>query len=96
MTERQKTPTNDEMRSAWLAYRLDHDRFGKEFYGHGAELNAEFDRYLVHRTGSPCVCESGEPCKFVEDPGDGHAETCWHCTFLDGEAPCPVEAEDAA
>lgn len=40
-----------------------------------------------------CVCESGQSCKFVEDPSDGDAETCWYCTFLDGEAPCPVEAE---
>lgn len=39
------TPTDEDMWKAWVAYRLDYDRFGREFYGQGAVLEAEFERY---------------------------------------------------
>jgi hypothetical protein len=40
-----------------------------------------------------CICAGSDRCKFVEDVAAGDVETCWYCTFLDGEAPCPVAAE---
>lgn len=42
-----------------------------------------------------CVCGGADRCLFVENVADGDVHTCWYCTFLDCEAPCPVEAEDA-
>lgn len=40
-----------------------------------------------------CVCGGADRCLFVENVADGDVHTCWYCTFLDGEAPCPVESE---
>lgn len=36
-----------------------------------------------------CRC-SRVICYGVEEVADGTAETCWYCTFLDGETPCPT------
>lgn len=55
MTEQDYTPTELDMRAAWKAFRLEYGRFGRRFYGRGAEINAEFDRYLASRTERPAL-----------------------------------------
>ncbi|TCK65828.1 hypothetical protein EDF27_0571 [Curtobacterium sp. PhB136] len=36
-----------------------------------------------------CGCSDAQ-CAGVEAVADGTARTCWYCTFLDGESPCPA------
>jgi len=40
------TPTTHEARSAWINYRLDCYRFGRENFGSGDASGREFDRWL--------------------------------------------------
>jgi len=40
-----------------------------------------------------CTC-SASRCAGVESVADGTAESCWLCTFLDGEAPCPAYVDE--
>lgn len=41
------TPTTENLRTAWISHRLDPDRYGRENFGRGLELVAEFDRWLA-------------------------------------------------
>lgn len=66
------TPTTDDLGEAWVAYRLDHERFGRENYGRGLELNAEFDRWLAQVKAEAVAAERERCARIVETADVGY------------------------